>query len=202
MSTIQKSLILVDEDNKPIGTGEKMDVHRKGLLHRAFSIFVYDPDSENFLIQRRASDKYHSGDLWANTCCSHPYQEETEEGMLQRALIDELNFKKEFKIVPFDTLDLSKDSLKNHVGEMLYLDNFKYFSDYGEMKEHEHDSVYLYIVDQGYNIDQNFNLEEISELQWITLDNLEKWYENNPEQFSSWFPKVFDIVKTNLRETK
>lgn len=64
-------ILLVDEDNNPIGTGEKMDVHRRGVLHRAFSILVYNSNKE-MLLQRRAVSKYHCPELWSNVCCSHP----------------------------------------------------------------------------------------------------------------------------------
>ena len=65
-------LILVDEQDKENGTEEKIDAHRKGLLHRAFSLFIYDSKLNKMLIQRRAINKYHSGGLWTNACCSHP----------------------------------------------------------------------------------------------------------------------------------
>ena len=66
-------LILVDGKNKIIGHGEKLSVHTKGDLHRAFSIFIYDAETKKFLIQKRAFNKYHSGGFWSNSCCSHPY---------------------------------------------------------------------------------------------------------------------------------
>ncbi len=80
-------LILVDLDDREIGRGEKMDVHRKGLLHRAFSVFLFDGD--RLLIQRRAAGKYHSAGLWANTCCSHPRVGETlQEAAAKRLLLE------------------------------------------------------------------------------------------------------------------
>ena len=80
-------LILVDLDDREIGRGEKMDVHRKGLLHRAFSVFLFDGD--RLLIQQRAAGKYHSAGLWANTCCSHPRVGETlQEAAAKRLLLE------------------------------------------------------------------------------------------------------------------
>lgn len=67
----EESLILVNEQNRKVGTGFKLDVHQRGLLHRAFSIFVFN-QSGQLLLQQRAEGKYHSGGLWTNTCCGHP----------------------------------------------------------------------------------------------------------------------------------
>jgi isopentenyl-diphosphate Delta-isomerase len=85
----QEMLILVDEHNRRIGLGEKLDVHRKGQLHRAFSIFLAD-DSGRVLLQRRFSGKYHSGGLWANTCCGHPRFDERTSPAANRRLGEEL----------------------------------------------------------------------------------------------------------------
>ena len=80
-------LILVDPDDREIGRGEKMDVHRRGLLHRAFSVFLFNRDC--LLIQRRAAVKYHSAGLWANTCCSHPRAGQTLEDAASQRLRQE-----------------------------------------------------------------------------------------------------------------
>ena len=83
-------LILVDEQDKEIGTEEKIDAHRKGLLHRAFSLFIYDSKLNKMLIQRRAINKYHSGGLWTNACCSHPRKGEDLNTAVYRRTIEEL----------------------------------------------------------------------------------------------------------------
>ncbi len=82
-------LILVDEHNRRIGLGEKMDVHRRGQLHRAFSIFLADREGR-VLLQRRYAGKYHSGGLWANTCCGHPRFDEKTLPAANRRLGEEL----------------------------------------------------------------------------------------------------------------
>ena len=74
MMSAQPEVVLVNEQDEMIGTMEKMEAHRKGLLHRAFSIFIFNQKGE-MLIQQRASAKYHSGNLWTNACCSHPMPE-------------------------------------------------------------------------------------------------------------------------------
>jgi isopentenyl-diphosphate delta-isomerase len=86
-----ESVILVDADDRPIGTMEKLDAHRRGLRHRAFSVFVCD-DVGRFLLQQRALNKYHSGGLWTNTCCSHPRPNEPVEAAARRRIGEEMGF--------------------------------------------------------------------------------------------------------------
>jgi isopentenyl-diphosphate delta-isomerase len=85
----EERLILVDENNRARGFGEKTPVHRAGLLHRAFSIFIVD-DEGRILLQRRSAAKYHSGGLWANSCCGHPRPGETTLAAARRRLTEEL----------------------------------------------------------------------------------------------------------------
>jgi isopentenyl-diphosphate Delta-isomerase len=85
-------LILVDEANRAVGSAGKLDVHRKGLLHRAFSIFLFDA-AGRVLLQRRARTKYHSGGLWANTCCGHPRLGERTSDAARRRLREELGMR-------------------------------------------------------------------------------------------------------------
>ena len=84
-------IVLVDEQDNPTGVMEKMEVHRKALLHRAFSVFLFNSKGE-MLLQRRALSKYHSGGLWTNTCCSHPYPGETWQTAGRRRMLDERGF--------------------------------------------------------------------------------------------------------------
>ncbi|WP_170984599.1 isopentenyl-diphosphate Delta-isomerase [Rhodoligotrophos defluvii] len=86
----REALILIDERNRRVGTAEKYPVHRQGLLHRAFSIFLFDGEGR-MLLQRRAAGKYHSAGLWANTCCGHPRPGETTHRAAARRLVEELN---------------------------------------------------------------------------------------------------------------
>ena len=91
-------LVLVDESDQETGYGEKLHVHQNALLHRAFSIFVFDWDKEEMLLQRRASGKYHSGGLWSNACCSHPRKGETMAHALNNRLKAELGLETDVKI--------------------------------------------------------------------------------------------------------
>ena len=90
-AAITDQLILVDEQDNPIGTCEKMEAHRKGLLHRAFSVFIFDAQGR-MLLQQRALSKYHSGGLWTNACCSHPFPGEDNLTAATRRLQEELGF--------------------------------------------------------------------------------------------------------------
>lgn len=186
-------LILVDENNNQIGNGEKLDVHKAGRLHRAFSLFIYDINDHKILIQRRASGKYHSGGKLANSCCSHPYQNEEIEQALKRAMKDELGLVREFDIKKINEVsEIEPDDT------IYFLDSFKYFSDYGEMKEHELDSVYLYPV-TSLN-DLNLNANEVEEALWLSTKEIDERLRKNQDEFSSWFPMAYDITKkeTNL----
>src|SRR3989338_5068869 len=84
-----ESVVLVDESDKPVGQAEKLEAHRLGLLHRAFSVFVFDPQGE-LLLQQRAASKYHAAGLWANTCCGHPRPGEDLVAAAHRRLREEL----------------------------------------------------------------------------------------------------------------
>ncbi|NNK81326.1 MAG: NUDIX domain-containing protein, partial [Flavobacteriales bacterium] len=84
-------VILVDESDRPQGLMEKMEAHEKAVLHRAFSVFVFDSEGR-MLLQRRALEKYHSGGLWTNSCCSHPRENETTEEAAHRRLKEEMGF--------------------------------------------------------------------------------------------------------------
>src|SRR3954468_4657207 len=91
-------VILVDEKDNPVGTEEKLAAHQKGLLHRAFSVFVFNSKGE-LLLQKRNKNKYHSGGLWTNTCCSHPSPDETTIDAAHRRLKEEMGFDCDMDIV-------------------------------------------------------------------------------------------------------
>ena len=87
-----ENVVLVDPEDRPLGTMEKMEAHRQGVLHRAFSVFVFNSKGD-LLLHRRAMDKYHSGGLWTNTCCSHPRPDETVVQAAQRRLVEEMGMR-------------------------------------------------------------------------------------------------------------
>lgn len=91
VQTTDESLVLIDADDREIGTAEKLDAHRRGLLHRAFSVIVWD-SAGRLLLQKRAAGKYHSAGLWTNACCGHPRPGEATEAAAKRRLAEEMGF--------------------------------------------------------------------------------------------------------------
>ncbi len=118
-------LIWVDEQDREIGYGEKMDTHRREQLHRAFSLFLYNQKEHRMLLHRRAPGKYHSGGLWTNACCSHPRKVETLIRAVFRRAREELG------------LELAPDAPVTEVGK------FQYYQKYETCAEHEIDHVFL-----------------------------------------------------------
>ncbi len=155
-------LILVDEHDQPIGTMEKMQAHREGRLHRAFSIFLFTEDKTRMLLQRRALKKYHSGGLLSNTCCSHPRPHETTLQAAHRRLKEELGI----------------SSVLHEVFSFIYrvaLDN--------ELIEHEFDHVFVGTTDGHVEC----NPEEVSECCLMTQKEIESALIERPEEFTEWF---------------
>ena len=169
-------LIWVDLFDKEIGSGEKLDTHVKNQLHRAFSVFiVYDG---KMLIQKRALEKYHSGGLWANACCSHPRWGESLSDAVQKRMEEELG--------------ILQGSCQP---EELF--SFNYFSQYDGLSEYEIDHVFL----TDYHGEMNADPDEIMELRWVSLEELKIEMETAPETFSTWFliaaPRVIEYVSNH-----
>lgn len=198
-------LIWVNENNEITGYGEKMETHRKGQLHRAFSIFLYDPERGKLLIQKRAGKKYHSGGLWSNSCCSHPRKGETWGAALSRCLEDELGIKTTGASLLQETPEPSVPSgfpsfsPGSDTGEEAFrlAGEFRYYSDYGCLSEHEWDYVFLCcrpFSDEEIRLNQN----EAEEILWISPDKLDLWMKQHPEHFTSWFSPAYQFIKTAL----
>lgn len=168
---MSEQLIWVNLQDEEIGSGEKLETHQNNQLHRAFSVFVTDGDK--MLIQKRAKDKYHSGGLWANACCSHPRKGEQLEEAVPRRLKEELGI----------------------ACEVEELFSFVYFQQYEGLSEYEYDHVFL----TSYQGEVQPNPEEIEQIRWITLTELQQELESHPEQFCSWFliaaPRVIQMIK-------
>lgn len=166
---MNEQLIWVDLFDREIGHGEKLDTHVKEQLHRAFSVFLIHDGK--MLIQRRALSKYHSGGLWANSCCSHPRYGESFETSVQNRLEVELGIPK-----------------GSCTPEELF--SFVYYAKFDGLSEYEFDHVLLADYD-GPIIP---NSEEIMDLQWVAFEDLKQEMEKHPQRFSSWFmiaaPKV------------
>lgn len=180
-------LIWVDDNDNVIDYGEKIKTHEFGQLHRAFSIFIIDRENGKLLLQKRSVKKYHSGGLWSNACCSHPYKGETWEEALQRCMRTELG------ITPSFTEQLSV---------FKYAGKFKYYSKYDNLSEHEIDYVFLYFLNGFMSKTIAYNKEEIDAVKWISLEELDGWLIANPNVFSAWFSDAYNLVKELLREIK
>lgn len=158
---MDETLILVDERDREIGSEAKMVIHRKGMLHRAFSIFIFD-EKGRFLLQKRASDKYHSGGLWSNSCCGHPRVGEDLFSAAARRLYEEMGM----------ACPLSKRS------------EFVYRADVtDELTEYEYDHVLV----GTHSADPSPNPEEASAWMWIEPERLAMWLTRAPDEFTAWF---------------
>jgi isopentenyl-diphosphate delta-isomerase len=169
-------VILVDERDIAIGVMEKMEAHRKGALHRAFSIFLFNGKGE-MLLQRRALAKYHSPGLWTNTCCSHPMQGESIEVAADRRLREEMGMTcTMYKAFDF----IYKAELEN------------------DLNEHEFDHVLFGTTNEPPVI----NPEEVSEWKWIPVYDVYIDVQLNPARYTEWFkialPEVMAHVKLKL----
>ena len=169
-----ENVILVDEKDNQVGLMPKLEAHQKGLLHRAFSVFIFNSDYK-LLLQKRASSKYHSGGLWTNTCCSHPRDGEDTIDAANRRLNEEMGIKTSLRKV-FDFIYTAE------------LDN--------NLIENEFDHV-LYGV---YDIDPILNKEEAEDFKWIDMETLKNDIENNTDQYTVWFKIAFDYFYNYLKK--
>lgn len=162
----EESLILVNEKDEVTGFGEKIDVHRKGLLHRAFSILIVNAKNE-LLLQKRANGKYHSAGLWANACCSHPLKGEDTLAAAHRRLREELGF----------------DCGLEFAFKFIYRAGFE-----NGLTEHELDHVFTGRYDGPVNPDP----AEVSEIKWISPDGLKSSLAREPEAYAAWFRIIME----------
>jgi len=168
-----EKVILVNKQNQKIWTMEKLEAHEKGLLHRAFSLFIFN-DKKELLIQQRAKDKYHCGGLWTNTVCSHQRDWEKTVDAAKRRIIEEMNF--------------SCENLKI-IDHIIYKAEFE-----NGLTEYEYDYVLIW----EYNWEAiNPNPEEVMDYKWITLNDLKIDIENKSEKYTPWMKIIIekDIFK-------
>jgi isopentenyl-diphosphate delta-isomerase len=167
-------VILVDEADRELGTMEKFEAHRRGLPHRAFSIFIFSLDGQ-CLIQRRAAGKYHSGGLWSNACCSHPRPGEVMDAAARRRLEEELGVACDLRKVLEIRYDLD-------VG--------------GGLREAEYNHTYLGMLDTGTALRPD--PEECDACLWKPIDDIEKDLAAQPGAYSAWFVLLFPKVLAHL----
>lgn len=179
--TAIESVILVNEKDETVGIAEKLQAHREGLLHRAFSILLYRKTATGFecLLQRRAFCKYHSPGLWSNTCCSHPRPHESVLEAAHRRLREELN--------------LSAELFR--IGQFIYRAELE-----NDLIEHELDHVLIGEMQKDIFI--NPNPEEISETKWVSASELTQLLQTHPKQFTAWLDSVLMMVMEFISATR
>lgn len=170
---MRDQVVLVNENDDAIGLMPKLEVHQKGFLHRAFSVFVFNSKGE-LLMQQRALGKYHSEGLWSNTCCSHPYPDE-------------------------DTFDAADRRLKEEMGisaSLTFLYSFIYNAELGNgLTEHELDHIFWGVSDELPLIDTS----EVSDFKYISIPDLKRDMQQNPHAYTEWLKICFDGVASKIK---
>lgn len=173
---IEEQVILVDQNDNPIGLMNKLEAHQKGVLHRAFSVFILN-DQNQIMLQQRAAEKYHSPLLWTNTCCSHQRNGETNIQAGTRRLFEEMGFKTELK----------------ELFHFIYKAPF----DNG-LTEHELDHVMI----GYYNGVPSINEEEVESWKWMCIEEVREDMIQNPAIYTVWFKIIFDEFYHYLEDHK
>lgn len=172
----ETQVILVDNKDNPVGMMEKMEAHRKALLHRAISVFIINSKGE-WILQKRAMDKYHSQGLWTNTCCTHPLPGETDLESANRRLYEEMGLsctlKKLFSFIYKEKLD-------------------------NELTEYEYDHVFIGISD----LKPVINTYEVVDWKEISFEELHNDIKLNPYNYTVWFKEIYQNVYHHLMDLK
>ena len=162
----EEKVILVNEKDEQIGLMPKLEAHEKAVLHRAFSVFVFN-DKNELMLQQRALDKYHSPGLWTNTCCSHQRNGETNVQAGKRRLMEEMGF----------------------VVDLIESISFIYKAPFDNgLTEHELDHVLI----GDYNDEPHINTEEVASWKWMPLEAIKSDIAIQPELYTAWFKVIFD----------
>ena len=164
MSIDTTEIILVNEADEEVGSGEKLMVHQQGLLHRAFSVLIFN-DNNDLLIHQRVFDKYHSGGLWTNTCCGHPNVNEDIKAAAERRLGEEMGFSCQLDFL-----------YKFH-----YLTNFE-----NQLTENEIDHVFTGVYNDSFEV----NPAEVLNYKWVSIADIMEEVANNPQNYTFWFKKI------------
>jgi len=170
---MKNMVVLVDENDIEVGTMEKIETHQKGLLHRAFSVFIFNSKGE-MLLQQRSLRKYHSGGLWSNACCSHPYPNEDVANAAHRRLKEEMGFET----------------------NLIKAFAFTYSAQFNNgLTEHEFDHVFVGYYDGIINP----NFDEVENYAFRTIEKIETSLDKHSDFYSEWFlialPKIKEWLK-------
>lgn len=167
-------VILVDEQDNELGTMPKLAAHQPPVLHRAFSVFIFN-DKQEMLLQQRAAGKYHSAGLWTNACCSHPIPGE-------------------------ETINAAKRRLKEEMGFETAIEkafSFVYQADFDNgLGEYEYDHVFAGVYDGAIQPDP----EEVSDYRFLSMEAIEQLLETDPDQFTVWFQLAFPRISKWMSE--
>jgi isopentenyl-diphosphate delta-isomerase len=163
---MEEQVVLVDVNDKPLGLMPKLEAHEKGVLHRAFSVFILN-DKGELMLQQRALHKYHSPGLWTNTCCSHQRNGETNVAAGKRRLQEEMGF----------------------VAELREVTSFIYKAPFDNgLTEHELDHIMI----GHFNENPDINLEEVANWKWMAVDAVRDDIQKHPENYTVWFIIIFE----------
>ena len=166
----EQQVVLVNENDQETGTMDKMEAHRKGVLHRAFSIFIFD-DAGKMLLQQRAPDKYHGAHLWTNACCSHPLPGERVEEAAIRRLEEELGF----------------------ITQLKKIFSFVYRAEVENgLIEHEYDHVFA----GQFSGNIVPNEKEVANVKYMDMNEIRSDIDQNPDHFTSWFKIAFPKMES------
>lgn len=169
---MEERVVLVNPQDEVLGLMDKMQAHENALLHRAFSVFLFN-DKGEMLLQQRAAGKYHSPLQWTNACCSHPRENESYLDAAKRRLEEELGIS----------------------AELTERFHFLYKADVGQgLWEHELD----YVFTGQYTGDFTLNHEEVADIKYISIEDLKREIEEFPERYTEWFKIIWDEYRNHL----
>jgi isopentenyl-diphosphate delta-isomerase len=167
-------IALVDDHDRIVGYDDKLKVHREGILHRAFSVVVINGRGQ-WLLHRRALEKYHSGGSWTNTCCSHLTRGESMEEATRKRLLSEMGIR----------------------AHPEFIKSFHYRADFENgLIENEIDHVFV----ARWDGDPDPDPDEVMDWKWCHPDEIEEDLDARPEDFSAWFPMIYDLLKPVLSD--
>lgn len=167
-------VVLVNEKDETIGYMPKLEAHQQGLLHRAFSVLIFN-SKKQLLLQQRAIEKYHTPGKWTNTCCSHPYKDETPEEAAHRRLREEMGMNADLK----------------------FLFKFQYKAPFdNELTEHEIDHVFIGFTDDIPAI----NKEEVNDFKYVYPDDIKDDILENPDAYTPWFKIIMERYHEYIKQ--
>ena len=170
----EEEVILVDATDRPIGTMEKMIAHQfGGKLHRAFSAFVFN-NKDELLLQRRALNKYHSGGLWTNTCCSHPRPGE-------------------------NTIDAGKRRMKEELGISCNLVEAFTFIYQAALDNETTEYEFEHVLIGKYEGELFINHDEVDSIKWLSLPEISLQISKHPNDYTVWFKIAFERVENYIK---